>query len=420
MKNYVKNMLGILGCIVFLQISQGSIVFAKENTVTSSNVSKSVVSSTSNTQKDANELKNSNDLPSNITANVLVNTASTEDVATNKSWKVKFNQPIDPDSLKGKIKIVNKSSGEEVSSYLSLEENSTVVVITPNCDPGTNYSLVIDKDIKSKNNKELQDSVSIDFKTSSKVDTNQTASTDDKADTVINFTENVNLTAKANEKVTLPSTIDGTTASGKTVQVNVTWDQPVIYADETGVFTYYGVVQGFSKKVCLKLTITPAEDENNKEVESHSELQKNLYNYLMASEDNRQSVMNRAVELHGGVQSNNCVYFASEALRRAGLTDLAESVCNTITLTNELLSRGWTKSDNLDELKSGDICFTISYGNGPTHTYTFMNWINPDDHGYAYICDNQGDEYEGDPYHKRNINFSTPTKDQLSYFMYKP
>ncbi len=131
--------------------------------------------------------------------------------------------------------------------------------------------------------------------------------------------------------------------------------------------------------------------------------------------------MTRAVELHGGSLSNNCVYFASEALRRAGLTDLSESVANTRTLTNQLVSRGWQKSQNLDDLKSGDICFTIDAdGTGPTHTYTFMKWVDPNYHEYAYICDNQGNEYDGDPYHKRNVNFATASKDPISYFMYIP
>ena len=51
------------------------------------------------------------------------------------------------------------------------------------------------------------------------------------------------------------------------------------------------------------------------------------------NDNNRQSVMKRAIELHGGDLSNNCVYFASEALRRSGLNNLPEYVCNTVELT---------------------------------------------------------------------------------------
>lgn len=442
MKNCVKKLLVVLGCVILSQISKNSIAFAAEDTIVKSTVPKSVVCSTSgndvknddsqkneDAQKNANEAKNVSELPKDVTANVLVSAASTKDVPVDKSWKIKFNQQLDPSSLKGKIKIVNKDTGAEVSSYLSLGEDNTLVTISSHCDSNSNYSLVIDKDIKSKYNKELKDSVSIDFKTvAAVVPPNETASTDPtktdptKTDTVVNFTDSINLTAKVNEKVTLPANINGTTADGKTVQVKVSWNQPVIYAEEVGTYTYYGAVEGSSKKVSLNLTITPADNTNQDsgDVKSHSELQKSLYNYLMASADNRQSVMNRAVELHGGDLANNCVYFASEALRRAGLTDLSEGVCNTNVLTNELSSRGWLTSDNLDELEAGDICFTISYGSGPTHTYTFMKWVDSNDHGYAYICDNQGSDYDGDPYHKRNINFQTPEKDRLAYFMYKP
>ncbi|ADK15909.1 MULTISPECIES: cell wall-binding repeat-containing protein [Clostridium] len=148
---------------------------------------------------------------------------------------------------------------------------------------------------------------------------------------------------------------------------------------------------------------------------SHSELQKNLYNYL-SDEDHRQSVLSRAIELHGGDTSNNCVYFQSEALRRSGLTDLPEWVCNTVQFTSQLLQRGWTKCEDLAQLRPGDICFTT---NGPSHTYTFMKWCDPKSYDYAYICDNQGNEYGGNAYHKRNVDFATSLKDAIAYFMYE-
>ena len=148
---------------------------------------------------------------------------------------------------------------------------------------------------------------------------------------------------------------------------------------------------------------------------SHSELQKNLYSYL-SDEDNRNSVLNRAIELHGGNTSNNCVYFASEALRRAGLTDLPEEVCNTVQFTSQLLQRGWTKCKDLAQLRPGDICFTT---NGPSHTYTFMEWCHPESYDYAYICDNQANEYGGNVYHKRNVDFATALKEAIDYFMYE-
>lgn len=157
-------------------------------------------------------------------------------------------------------------------------------------------------------------------------------------------------------------------------------------------------------------------ESNSDNKEPHSELQKNLYNYFM-NLDNRKSVDARAIELHGGVMSNNCVYFASEGLRRAGLEDLPENVCNTVQLTSQLTKRGWTECTDLSKLRPGDICFTTD---GPSHVYTFMQWVKDNCYDYAYICDNQGNEYGGDPYHKRNVNFATPQKEAAAYFMYIP
>jgi hypothetical protein len=82
------------------------------------------------------------------------------------------------------------------------------------------------------------------------------------------------------------------------------------------------------------------------------------------------------------------VYYASEALRRAGMTDSPTWVCNTKQLTDQLQKRGWVKSTDSCE--------------------------------YAYVCDNQGNEYGGDAYHERNVSISTPTKDATAYFAYLP
>lgn len=165
------------------------------------------------------------------------------------------------------------------------------------------------------------------------------------------------------------------------------------------------------------------EEDNGKKIipistdaASHSDLQKSLYNYL-TDKDNRQSVLERAIQLHNGVTSNNCVYYASEALRRAGMTDLPTWVCNTNQLTEQLQKRGWVKNTDLSQIRPGDICFTT---NGPSHTYTFMKWKSLDSCDYAYVCDNQGNEYGGDAYHERNVSIPKPTKDATAYFMYLP
>lgn len=112
---------------------------------------------------------------------------------------------------------------------------------------------------------------------------------------------------------------------------------------------------------------------------SHSYTQYKLFNY-MSNEANRESVHYAAIDLHGGETTNNCVYFTSEALRRAGVK-IPLYVANTYQLERELLSRGWIKSTNTSDLRPGDVVFS-----GYKHSFTFMNWYDND---YAYIVDNQ-------------------------------
>ncbi|AKN32019.1 hypothetical protein Ccar_14565 [Clostridium carboxidivorans P7] len=494
MKKSVIKILIMCGCIIFSQAIKNDMVFAAANDTANSSAITTVSSKAVNNIDNENLQKSTKD-SKYVNADIAgLNSISKVDVPVDKVWKIRFNMPLDSSLVKDKIKIINKDTGVETTSSVSLSENDTVVTISSHCDPNSNYSLIIDKDLKSKNNKSLNNPVYVEFKTAG-----QTASAPVKTDTLISYIDDVNVTIKENDKFSFPTTINATMSDGTTKKVNVSWDKHVDVSSKPGTYTYYGVIDGYSKKVRLNLTITgldspsSATDElkidstkdinltakqydnftapdtidgvtsdgkvvkvkvkwdnpitTNREpgkytyygtaegclvkavlnltitapeIKTHSDFQKNLYNYL-SNADNRQSVMTRAIELHGGDLSNNCAYFASEALRRAGLSDLPESVANTRTLTNELLSRGWVKSTNLDELRSGDICFTIAYdSSGPTHTYTFMRWVDPNSHEYAYICDNQGNEYEGDPYHKRNINFATETKDPISYFMYVP
>ncbi|MCY6960166.1 triple tyrosine motif-containing protein [Clostridium brassicae] len=152
-----------------------------------------------------------------------------------------------------------------------------------------------------------------------------------------------------------------------------------------------------------------------------SQLQTNLVNYLLASKSNRDSVMKRAIELHDGDESNTCVYFTSEALRRAGLKNLPTYVCNTRQLSTKLTSYGWAKCTDYTKLLPGDLCFSINGGTGyPTHVYTFVSWVKEGDYVWANIVDNQRSRFNGEPLHKRTIIRSTELFDKFQYFMYKP
>ncbi|WP_415279773.1 cell wall-binding protein [Clostridium perfringens] len=144
---------------------------------------------------------------------------------------------------------------------------------------------------------------------------------------------------------------------------------------------------------------------------SHSYIQYKLFNY-MSNEDNRESVHYAAIDLHGGETTNNCVYFTSEALRRAGVK-IPLYVANTYQLERELLSRGWIKSTNTSDLRPGDVVFS-----GYKHSFTFMNWYDDD---YAYIVDNQK-KYFDSVLHRRLVSVDDPVNGTIraTHFFYLP
>lgn len=134
--------------------------------------------------------------------------------------------------------------------------------------------------------------------------------------------------------------------------------------------------------------------ESVKEVKSHSKLQENLYNYMM-DPNHQESVHLKAIELHNGDTSNNCVFFTSEALRRVSV-DIPKNIAYTTNLEKELVKRNWGKVKDFSKLEPGDICFA-----GEAHVYIFMGWAN-EEKTVAYIVDNQKARF-GSTYHERGL-----------------
>ncbi len=268
MKKCVKKIFIVCGCIIFSQTLKGNMVFAAENITTKANVS--VVAETS---------KIVNDSQKNISADIAVlNSIAKTDVPVDKVWKIRFNQPLDDNSIKNKIKIINRDNGDETNSKVSLSENNTVVTISSHCDPNTNYSLVIDKDIKSKNDKTLSDPVYVEFKTAG-----QTASAPTKTDSLISYIDNINVTIKENEKFNFPTTINATMSDGTTKKLNVSWDKHAEVSNKPGTYTYYGSIDGYSKKACLNLTIADlnsgSNTTNDLKIDSTTEINLNAKQY---------------------------------------------------------------------------------------------------------------------------------------------
>lgn len=144
---------------------------------------------------------------------------------------------------------------------------------------------------------------------------------------------------------------------------------------------------------------------------SHSNTNYQLFKY-MTDINNQISVDNTAVALHGGITSNNCVYFTSEALRRTGV-NIPISTANTYQLENILKGMGFVYSYDFSQIKPGDIVFTNNY----SHVYIFMCW---DKDGYAYIVDNQGTSYENLVLHRRKVFEDTAISDRSTHFFYYP
>jgi len=145
--------------------------------------------------------------------------------------------------------------------------------------------------------------------------------------------------------------------------------------------------------------------------DTNSQLQYNLFNYMMDS-NNQESVLQRAIALHGGTITNNCVFFTSEALRRLGVY-ISDGISNIGQLEPKLKSKGFTRSYNLDALKPGDIVFA-----GSSHVFIFMGWYDTN-HEYAYIVDNQKRIF-GSTLHIRNIKYYDPKYDtsKATHFYY--
>ncbi|WP_291635474.1 hypothetical protein [Clostridium sp.] len=138
-----------------------------------------------------------------------------------------------------------------------------------------------------------------------------------------------------------------------------------------------------------------------------------LSTYL-SSADNISSVLNRAVVLHGGISTNTCVYFSSEAMRRIGITVPLET-CNTRQYLIYLSAHAWVSSYDIKTLTPGSICFTTPSRQGyPTHSFVFMGWVTQGDYTLAYVADNQGNAV-----HVRNMG-STIATDAFYFYMHTP
>ena len=143
----------------------------------------------------------------------------------------------------------------------------------------------------------------------------------------------------------------------------------------------------------------------------------------------------KAISLGQISSGTDCAAFVSAALREFGFdiwavyTDgLAPGDLLEQTLAYSLFELGFERTDDPQQLRAGDICFSqdaffegveaiececaVSNRDGwfPTHTYIFMEWEINGSTDWAWVVDNQGQR------HLRNMTIAGP-KDQFQYFM---
>jgi LysM repeat protein/muramidase (phage lysozyme) len=160
---------------------------------------------------------------------------------------------------------------------------------------------------------------------------------------------------------------------------------------------------------------------------------KQLANYYQNNIGKIAKEMDRVVnDIAGG--GTGCASMVSSALRMSGqvdipLKDYPKDGGNTWYHTDGLSrflesEKGWQRSTNLDDLRPGDIVFTVpgpSTGTAPSHTFVFLGWADKGNH-VANIADNQIQEY-GAYMHQRPLDGSAPgmsSKDPAAYFLRQP
>lgn len=182
------------------------------------------------------------------------NVDNIDNVPLDKIWTIQFNQPINLSSAESSIKIIDKKSNTEVPLNISLTKNNFCVTISTVSQYNSNndYSLNIDNNLMSTNNKHLETPFSMNFKTSSK-----SASIDK-----ITSMDNIDVSINQGDSYKLPNTVTAVMSSGSKNQVKVVWDNPFDSLSTPGNYIFQGTIEGYDKKIILSLLVN-APNKNN-------------------------------------------------------------------------------------------------------------------------------------------------------------
>ncbi|WP_369704994.1 Ig-like domain-containing protein [Clostridium moutaii] len=173
-----------------------------------------------------------------------------DNVPVDKKWTIKFNEPVDLSSAQASVKIIDKKTNGQVPIDISLSNNDSYVNVSPKEPYSSNseYTLSVTDNLKSKYNRSLKSSFSMDFKTILQI-------------TNVN---DLNVSISQGDNYVLPDIVTATMSDGSVKQVGVVWNKNINTEDSPGTYVYEGNVTGYDKPVNLNVTIKPS----NKDVEA--------------------------------------------------------------------------------------------------------------------------------------------------------
>lgn len=106
-----------------------------------------------------------------LAANDLVDSTVKVNIDTNKEWSVKFNSPLNPETVNNKNIVVTDSTDKVVPVTISLGSNGSTVIISSRVsgyEPNKKYNLSISTDIQSTSGKRLSSPLKMQFTTVNK------------------------------------------------------------------------------------------------------------------------------------------------------------------------------------------------------------------------------------------------------------
>lgn len=102
---------------------------------------------------------------------LAVDNTSRTDINASKEWVIKFNNPLNPDTVNNKNINVTDENGKEVPVSISLGSSPNLIIVSPmvsGYEPGKKYNLIVGTNVQSNSGKKLTKPTTLQFITSNK------------------------------------------------------------------------------------------------------------------------------------------------------------------------------------------------------------------------------------------------------------